>query len=78
MSKTTALREARELLAELLDDDLHSACVLDKTTGEPRRETMDELCRPGIEKIEAALALAPIGCMHSPQWDPNDIPGWRE
>lgn len=49
------LRDARELIAELADEDLRSACLIDKETGQPLRETMDEMCRPGIEEMEGIL-----------------------
>ena len=50
-----ALQNARRLLAEIVEGYLRDACLIDKATGEPIRETLDDLTRTGVEDLEEAI-----------------------
>lgn len=56
----TVLRTVRPFVCNELRGYLECSCVLDKETGEPRRETLDARDRPFIETLEAMLASIDI------------------
>jgi hypothetical protein len=50
-----ALRRVRGILAREIAMMLASCCLIGKN-GKPRRETLEEIARPHVERLEASLA----------------------